>query len=212
MESGWRSRQYGRRSNAQLPCCNNHGGNCYGNCIVKNKIAASIAGDKRYQGVPCKYGHAGIRFTVNADCVDCAMGRQKTIARKLYLDEYRKTSGKLKVYQETYQKNYEQRAKVKTKRAAYRKANPAIGAARTQKYLTSKSHRTPKWLTLDDFWMISEAYELAALRTKLFGFSWHVDHVVPLRGALVSGLHGPHNLQVIPGLDNMRKSNQFQST
>lgn len=179
---------------------------------MKNKMAASIAGDKKYQGVPCKYGHAGVRFTINADCVDCAMGRQKTTARKLYLAEYRKTSNKLKVYQETYQKNYEQRAEIKVKRAVYRKAHPAIGAAKTQKYLASKNHRTPKWLTPDDLWLMSEAYELAALRTKLFGFSWHVDHIVPLRGAFVSGLHVPNNLQVIPGSVNIQKSNQFQTT
>jgi hypothetical protein len=69
--------------------------------------------------------------------------------------------------------------------------------------------QTPKWLTQDDHWMIEQAYELAALRTKLFGFSWQVDHIVPLQGKLVSGLHTPYNLQVIPAKHNQSKSNQF---
>lgn len=73
----------------------------------------------------------------------------------------------------------------------------------------SKMQRTPLWLTADDLWMIGQAYELAALRTKLFGFGWHVDHIIPLQGKRVSGLHTPNNLQVIPAQDNMRKSNSF---
>jgi hypothetical protein len=81
--------------------------------------------------------------------------------------------------------------------------------ANVAKYRSSKDKRTPQWLTSDDLWMISEAYELAALRTKIFGFPWHVDHVIPLRGRIASGLHVPNNLQVIPGRDNIRKSNQF---
>ena len=70
--------------------------------------------------------------------------------------------------------------------------------------------QTPLWLTPDDLWMIEQAYELAALRTKLFGFAWHVDHVIPLRGKLASGLHTPYNLQVIPAVENLRKSNQME--
>ena len=58
--------------------------------------------------------------------------------------------------------------------------------------------------------MIRQAYELAQLRTKIFGFPWHVDHVLPLKGRLVSGLHTPINLQVIPGVDNLRKGNRAE--
>jgi hypothetical protein len=68
--------------------------------------------------------------------------------------------------------------------------------------------RYPKWITADDRWMIEQAYELAALRTKIFGFSWHVDHIAPLQGKTVSGLHVPTNLQVIPAVDNIRKGNR----
>jgi hypothetical protein len=73
----------------------------------------------------------------------------------------------------------------------------------------NKMQRTPKWLTDDENWLIREVYSLAAIRTKMHGFSWHVDHIIPLQGALVSGLHVPENLQVIPWLDNIKKANRY---
>lgn len=102
------------------------------------------------------------------------------------------------------------------------KANPEVhrrykqtphGKAKTRandaKRHAAKLHRTPAWLTVDDLWMIEQAYDLAALRTKLFGFVWHVDHIVPLQGKFVSGLHVPTNLQVISARENVRKANRF---
>jgi hypothetical protein len=77
------------------------------------------------------------------------------------------------------------------------------------KRLTGKLQRTPIWNTEEDMWMIEQAYELAALRTKMFGFVWHVDHIIPLQGKLVSGLHVPTNLQVVPALHNLAKGNRF---
>lgn len=179
---------------------------------MKNKIDAIIAGDKKYQGVPCKNGHSGVRFVTNADCVECAKNRQLTKSRKEYLVTYRKNNEKLKAYQETYQKTYEQTAKVKAIRAQYRKNNAGKWTAKTRRYQLAKDNRTPKWLSLDDHWMIGEVYELAVLRTKHFGFKWHVDHVIPLQGELASGLHVLHNLQVIPATDNLSKSNRFTVT
>ena len=90
----------------------------------------------------------------------------------------------------------------------YQKNNmPKINAA-VAKRKSALLQRTPVWLGEDDLWLIEQAYELAALRTKMFGFSWHVDHVIPLQGIKVSGLHTPNNLQVIPGLENIRKKNK----
>ena len=91
----------------------------------------------------------------------------------------------------------------------YAAANPAKVSANVRKYQYAKIDRTPSWLTKLDVWMMEQAYELAELRTKMFGFKWHVDHIIPLQGKLVSGLHVPHNLQIIPATENHRKSNQF---
>jgi hypothetical protein len=103
--------------------------------------------------------------------------------------------------------------------AEYYKQNPekktgtwptgAKAVANVVKYRSGKAKRTPGWLTVDDFWMMEQAYELARLRTELFGFKWEVDHEIPLRGKLVSGLHVPDNLRVVPKQVNRDKSNRF---
>lgn len=94
-------------------------------------------------------------------------------------------------------------------RAKWRKANLYKVNALTRKRRATQLNRTPKWVDKDELWLINEVYKLATDRTKLHGFSWHVDHIVPLQGDNVSGLHTIANLQVIPGIENIRKGNKY---
>lgn len=55
----------------------------------------------------------------------------------------------------------------------------------------------------------SEVAELAVSREKTTGVKWHLDHVIPMFGKTVSGLHIPENLQLITEKENLCKSNVF---
>jgi len=57
-----------------------------------------------------------------------------------------------------------------------------------------------------------EAHTLRKLRNEITGFEWHVDHVLPLNGKFVSGLHVWNNLQVIPAVVNLSKGNRVKET
>lgn len=66
--------------------------------------------------------------------------------------------------------------------------------------------RTPAWA---DLGKVEKVYEEARMMTLLMGESWHVDHVIPLQGKLVSGLHVHTNLQLLPALVNQQKKNKY---
>lgn len=141
-----------------------------------------------FTGKPCKYGHISLRHTKCKSCLACrAISSQKSREKEskeekeIRLEKIKNWFAKNKHMRSFYESIYQQ----------------------------AKLQRTPKWLTEDDFWMIEEIYNLASLRTKTLGFLWHVDHIIPIRGKKVSGLHVPQNLQVIPWIDNVKKSNKF---
>lgn len=52
-------------------------------------------------------------------------------------------------------------------------------------------------------------YAIAAAHEQATGVEWHVDHQVPLRAELASGLHCPANLTFLPRAENQAKSNSF---
>jgi len=73
--------------------------------------------------------------------------------------------------------------------------------AKTRKYQLAKIQRVPSWA---DHEKIKAIYQEAE-RTGMT-----VDHIIPLRGQLVSGLHVENNLQLLPGNVNYSKGNFFK--
>jgi hypothetical protein len=63
-------------------------------------------------------------------------------------------------------------------------------------------------LTELDGFVFEEAVRLKELRKKATGFDWHIDHIVPLNYKHACGLHNAFNLQVVPAVWNLKKSNK----
>lgn len=79
------------------------------------------------------------------------------------------------------------------------KAHPEKKRFYTKAYRASKFNQTPAWADLD---LIAEAYQEAEYH------GLHVDHIVPLRGKTVCGLHVWDNLQLITKSENSAKGNR----
>lgn len=71
-----------------------------------------------------------------------------------------------------------------------------------------KDNQTPSWLTKQNKERIECYYELARDLRVITGQDYHVDHIIPLNGKNVCGLHVPWNLQVLPADLNISKSNK----
>ena len=97
--------------------------------------------------------------------------------------------------------------KIATLRTAWKKANPGKVNALVVKRNTAKIHRTPPWASLD---RVREIYVEAAYWNEIWPEDLvHVDHIIPLQGKTISGLHVESNLQILRASENIKKSNSF---
>jgi Fe2+ transport system protein B len=136
--------------------------------------------------------------------------RLKKLEIKLQQRKHRKANKeKISSQQKEYrEKNKENIAKYMHE---YQKNNRHIINAITSKRRACKLNATPKWLSKKDEQIIRRFYKLSILFSKIFNSTFHVDHIIPLQGKTVCGLHVPWNLQILPAKDNISKSNSFEN-
>lgn len=95
---------------------------------------------------------------------------------------------------------------IREKHSMYKKANRATYNAAGSKRRAVLRKAMPAWANLDK---IEAIYRLAKILETFDGQKYHVDHVVPLQGELVCGLHCEANLQILPAAVNSGKRNFF---
>jgi len=138
--------------------------------------------------------------------------KQKNKARiALYVKEHYVTNKeKILAYQEEYAKLNKVKIAIRKKKSnkKYRELNKCKIAALMAKRRASKLNATPNWLTKEQMDEITEMYEIARAFRLYTGSEYHVDHIVPLQGKNVSGLHVPWNLQILEASENRIKSNK----
>ena len=101
-------------------------------------------------------------------------------------------------------------SKLKRRQDKWNKENRAKILAQTMKTYAKRLQRVPPWLTFEHIVEINTYYIKARKLTKQTGIQHEVDHIVPLRGENVSGLHVPWNLQILTKTENRLKSNKFK--
>ena len=89
----------------------------------------------------------------------------------------------------------------------WKKNNPAKVAADGLKRRRFVKNATPSWLTNKDWDKMNYIYSLAKEQSSIIGEKYHVDHITPIRGKNICGLHVPWNLQVLPSDLNLKKGN-----
>jgi hypothetical protein len=177
--------------------------------IIRQKTAKELGLPRYFTGKPCKNGHIAERITGSGHCTICA--------KEYFTKRYKNKKEELLAYF----KRPDVKARCRARRNAARAANPGSRKEEKRKdyerhkerYISnsiarkiSKKHRTPSWTDPDK---ILEVYKEAARLTKETGIPHRVDHIVPLQGKLVSGLHVSWNLQIITEKQNLLKSNKF---
>jgi hypothetical protein len=91
----------------------------------------------------------------------------------------------------------------------YKKRNRHIYSHAQKLRHTRKLKAMPKWLSPEQVAEIKSIYKQASDTSESTGTPHHVDHIVPLDGKIVCGLHVPWNLRVIPGTENLKRPKTF---
>jgi 5-methylcytosine-specific restriction endonuclease McrA len=173
---------------------------------------AKLAGEVKYfTGVPCKFGHVEYRHVSNGACMECSRIKTTEFRNEETSDKRNKRLANGRIRAELWRKNNPNHENTKVVKKRWKKENVGLVMSATVKRRLSKINRTPNWLTVEDNWLIKEIYDLASLRSKVTKVAWHVDHIVPLQGKNVSGLHTPWNLQLLTAKENLKKRNSFDA-
>lgn len=127
--------------------------------------------------------------------------------REDYLKKQRARQRANKAYFKDYNSEYYENNKhrIAYNKAEWKRKNKAKNAEMTRRYQAAKLRAMPRWVSQAELLAIYEQSTRLTRETKIVH---HVDHIIPLQGSAVCGLHVPWNLQIITATENLKKSNK----
>lgn len=191
--------------------------------LPKTRKEAQAIGAKYYfTGEPCKHGHVTPRKT-KGSCVECLKveWEKGNVKRADYFQNYNKSEAGQKAKREYYERNREAviaraQSRPDEQKRVYKKRHKVNNPDMYRELVSLRRRRfrnaTPKWLTQEQKMEIRVKYRLAIELSRATGTRHAVDHIVPLYGDTVCGLHVPWNLRVITQEENLKKYNKLLDT
>jgi hypothetical protein len=188
--------------------------------IYKLKEAKELGLEYYNNGKPCINGIFGMRKTKQKGkcfCLTCHNQLKNCV--KKYLEKKRRDAGVLpRTFRTEQQKNdaykkwvEENRERVNEQQRKWRQANRERLRPYQSAYNAIRWKRTSVPLARMHFDNILSVYKERDKVTKQTGVEHHVDHIVPLLGKNVCGLHVPWNMQILPAKQNRIKSNKWET-
>lgn len=194
--------------------------------ISERKAAKNVGLRHYFTGKPCKHGHTDTRLVSTGQCCEC-------VRLNHYKDYPKHKEKRLQCIKGWQQMNKE---KVNSQTRQWRSDNPDKASQVTKQYYHKnkdtklinnrewRQNNKPKvqyynalrraqiaqattlWADMEE---IQQIYEQATELTTETGIPYHVDHIVPLFGKTVCGLHVEYNLQIITATENFSKGNKL---
>ena len=147
---------------------------------------------------------------LTASCKACRSSARKSYQsqksyNRSYREEHRDTLLKKK-----REWDLDNRDHINAYKRSYRKGKPTEHKAWDAQKRAKRLKRVPPWLNEEQKKEIKQFYWLRDDIKTITGEYYEVDHIVPLQGKTICGLHVPWNLQILPSDLNNKKNNSFE--